>query len=137
MAKSRTRKDFQRLAEIRAKEAHALMRSRNQQGAYYLAGFAVECAIKASIARKTKRYDFPVDPGASKDIYSHDLTKLLKIAELDSQLDKDIRTNPDLATSWGLIKTWRVECRYETSGLNGKDMVNSLNGVMEWIKHYW
>jgi len=28
-------------------------------GAYYLAGYAVECAIKACIAKGTRRYEFP------------------------------------------------------------------------------
>jgi len=57
----KTRKDFQRLAELRAKEAATLAKTGNQQGAYYLAGFAVECALKACIAKKTRRHDFPAD----------------------------------------------------------------------------
>lgn len=133
----KTRKDFQRLAEMRAKEAASLARSRNQQGAYYLAGFAVECALKASIAKKTRRHDFPNDAKHANKVYSHDLTELLKVADLDRQLDKDMRTNQQLATSWGVVKEWKVDCRYETSGLNGRDMVSSLIGVMAWIKLYW
>lgn len=139
-ATTKTRKDFQRLAELRAKEAAALARSRNQQGAYYLAGFAVECALKARIAKKTRRHDFPADARHAGRVYSHDLTELLKLAELSDPLDKDMSANPQLAAKWGVIKAWRNDCRYETSGLNGKDMVDSLNspdGVLQWIKRYW
>jgi HEPN domain-containing protein len=137
---TKTRRDFQRLAELRTKEAITLARSRNQQGAYYLAGFAVECALKACIAKKTKRYDFPADARHAGRVYSHDLTELLKLADLDSQLDRDMRGNPHLAASWGVVKAWKVDCRYETSGLNGKDMVDSLesaNGVLTWIRLRW
>lgn len=137
---TKTRKDFQRLTDLRAKEATTLARSRNQQGAYYLAGFAVECALKACIAKKTKRHDFPADAKQAGRVYSHDLTELLKLAGLDNQLDRDMRGNPQLAASWGVVKDWRVDCRYETSGLNGKDMVDSLEspgGVLTWIKLRW
>lgn len=138
---TKTRKDFQRLTELRAKEASALVRSHNQQGAYYLAGFAVECALKACIAKKTRRHDFPADAKQAGRVYSHDLTELLKLADLDPQLDRDMKTKPQLAANWGVIKAWRIDCRYETSGLNGKDMVNSLNaqvdGVLAWIKLHW
>ena len=47
---------------------------------------------------------------------------------------------PQLGVNWGVIKAWRVDSRYETSGLNGKDMVDSLNspdGVLAWIKLRW
>ena len=139
-APRKTRKDFQRLAELRAKEATALARSRNQQGAYYLAGFAVECALKACIAKKTRRHDFPADAKHAGRVYSHDLTELLKLADLNDRLVKDSRANRQLATNWGVLKAWRIDCRYETSGLNGKDMVDSLSspdGVLAWIKLHW
>jgi hypothetical protein len=58
------RRDLQTLAKIRLKEAQALARLRLYDGAYYLAGYAVECALKACIARRTSRYDFP-DKGRS------------------------------------------------------------------------
>ena len=113
----KTRRDFQRLTGLRAREAIALARSRNQQGAYYLAGFAVECALKACIAKKTRRHDFPADARHAGRVYSHDLTDLLKLADLDDQLDKDIRGNPRLAANWSVVKAWRIGCRYELPGL--------------------
>lgn len=136
----KTRKDFQRLAELRAKDATVLARSRNYQGAYYLAGFAVECALKACIAQKTRRHDFPANRNYAGRVYSHDLSELLKLAGLDRQLDTDMGVNPKLAAHWSIIKQWRVGCRYEISGLEGKDMVASLNspdGVLAWIKLHW
>ena len=108
-------------------------------GAYYLAGYAVECALKACIARQTRRHDFP-NARYANQVHTHDLGELLKLARLNDQLDKDKKTKPQLATNWGVVEGWKVDSRYETSGLNGKDMaaaVNSSDGVLEWIKLYW
>jgi hypothetical protein len=55
----RTRRDFQVLAEMRAQEAGVLAKNGNEEGAYYLGGIAIECALKACIAKRTKRHDFP------------------------------------------------------------------------------
>jgi len=64
-----TRRDFQVLAGLRAEEAAILVRNRKHQGAYYLGGYAVECALKARIAKKTKRHEFP--PKNADKFYSH------------------------------------------------------------------
>src|SRR6202142_1914903 len=107
----KTRKDFQRLAELRAKEAATLSKTGNQQGAYYLAGYSVECALKACIAKKTKRYEFPPPREVTNNIYTHDLTGLLKQAGLDKQLEKDMLTNPTLAGNWSTVKNWDEKTR--------------------------
>jgi HEPN domain-containing protein len=136
----KTRRNFQRLAELRAREAKTLAKAGNQHGAYYLGGFAIECALKACIARQTRRHDFPADAGYARSVYTHDLGELLKLSRLNTQFDNDIKTRPQLAANWGVVKGWNVDSRYETSGLKGKDMVaavNSSDGVLEWIKLYW
>jgi len=129
------------LAQLRASEAGLLARGSKEHGAYYLGGFAIECALKACIAKKTKRHDFPKDRVYAGRVYSHDLIELLKLAELDRELDKEIKRNARLAANWGVVKDWKVECRYETSGLNGQDMVTAVtsatDGVLQWIKLYW
>ena len=53
------RKDFQELSRVRLKEATALLRLGLFDGAYYLAGYSVECALKACIAKGTQRFEFP------------------------------------------------------------------------------
>jgi HEPN domain-containing protein len=65
----RTRKDFQRLADLRAGEAAFLAKGGREEGAYYLGGFAVECALKACIAKQTRRHDFPADAKYANKIY--------------------------------------------------------------------
>jgi hypothetical protein len=53
------RKDLQILAQTGLTESKALLRAGLPDGAYYLAGYSVECALKACIAKHTRRHDFP------------------------------------------------------------------------------
>ena len=134
------RKDFQVLAECRAREAGLLARRGEGRGAYYLAGLAVECALKACIARKTKRYEFPPPVNEVRDLYSHDLKQLLKKAGLSAQLELDMKADRELSANWGTVQRWSIESRYDSSRLNGRDMhtaVSGPNGVLLWIKRHW
>ena len=83
------RQDFQELARVRLEEARALLIAGHSAGAFYLAGYAVECALKACIARQTREHDFPPDPETVRQIYSHRLPGLLLRAGLEGQLRKD------------------------------------------------
>src|SRR3712207_6924003 len=44
---------------LRLAEARALLDAGFPDGAYYLAGYGVECGLKACIARQTRQHDFP------------------------------------------------------------------------------
>jgi hypothetical protein len=44
------RRDFQTLSAVRSREAKALAQVGLYDGAYYLGGLAVECALKSKIA---------------------------------------------------------------------------------------
>ena len=48
------RRDLRELALLRLKEAQVLLANGCWSGAYYLAGYAVECALKACIAKGTE-----------------------------------------------------------------------------------
>jgi HEPN domain-containing protein len=86
------RNDFQQLSELRAKEAKALLAAGFPEGAYYLAGYAVECALKACIARKTQEFDFP-EKKRVNDSHTHDLGKLLVLAGLSEDLQLGFTAN--------------------------------------------
>lgn len=109
-------------------------------GAYYLAGYAIECALKACIAKKTRRHEFPRDRKYAEKVYTHDLQALFKEAGLNELLDRDIKINKALGTNWNTVKVWSEQSRYETSGLKGKDIylaITGADGVLPWIKKLW
>jgi HEPN domain-containing protein len=66
------RTDLQEIAEIRLRESKALLAAGLFDGTYYLAGYAVECALKACIAKRTQEHDFP-DKKLVNDSHTHDL----------------------------------------------------------------
>jgi hypothetical protein len=134
------RKDLKFLADLRAKEAGVLLANGKPHGAYYLAGYAVECALKACIAKKTKRFEFPAKADYAREVYSHKLNTLVSVAGLDADLKKEINANPAFATNWSTVKDWTKESRYKTEKLNGRDMYNAVvggDGVLPWIKQRW
>ncbi|MGA7080177.1 MAG: HEPN domain-containing protein [Terriglobales bacterium] len=135
-----TRREFQQLARMRLKDARVLMQRGNVEGAYYLTGLAVECAVKACIARNTNRHDFPPSPNAVKDIYTHDLVKLVGAAKLQALLDAEIRVNSSLNKNWAVVKDWNINSRYLTKGLNARDLYRAVagrDGVMQWLRQRW
>lgn len=132
--------DFQRLAELRLKEAKALLSAELPDGSYYLAGYAVECALKACIAKRTREHDFP-EKKADK-YYSHDLEGLLGFAKLVSDLDQAKRTNPVLNANWIIIRNWSETSRYEMKTVADatgflKAIEDQTGGLLPWLQERW
>lgn len=89
--------------------------------------------MKACIAKNTRRHDFPPSPNAVKDIYTHNLVKLLGVARLQAALDADMRVNGSLNKNSAVVKDWDINSRYLTKGLNAQDLYRAVagrNGVM-------
>ena len=87
------RTTFQRLAELRLSEARLLAHGGHPSGAYYLAGYAIECALKAYIAAQLRENEIP-DRAFVNDIYTHDLRKLIRLAGLEAELDRARQADP-------------------------------------------
>ena len=135
------RKDFQALAQTRLNEARALAKAGLPDGAYYLAGYVVECALKACIAKNTKRYDFP-DKARVEESYTHNLKRLIKPANLEVELEKTLEQDDIFRGNWRVVQLWSEQSRYRRHDLASAqellDAVGNRNhGVFAWIKRYW
>lgn len=135
------RNDFQLLARLRIREARILLRERESSGAYYLAGYAIECALKACIAKQCKRYDFP-DKKAVNDAHTHDLDKLAVLAGLRDELNERMQQDLRFARNWAVLKAWSEESRYrlivEQDSREIVDAIlNKSHGVMPWVVRRW
>ncbi len=119
-----------------------LFDNRRYDGAYYLLGYAVECALKAYIAKQTKRYDFP-DKKFVNDIYTHDLNKLLSVSGLESDYRKEIMRTPNFELNWTVVKDWSEQSRYTigVSRAKAKDfrsaVVSRRTGILPWLQRRW
>jgi HEPN domain-containing protein len=132
------REEFQQLAELRAEEAAVLANNGKEQGAYYLAGLATECGLKACIAKRTKQHQYP--PRNTNPYYDHNLDKLLELSGLQHELDNEVKRSRGFATNWDTVHDWNVETRYEVAVLKGTEMVTavtSADGVLQWLKQHW
>jgi len=136
------RNDFKKLTNLRVKEAKVLLDNKCYEGAYYLLGYAVECAFKACIAKQTRRYDFPDKNFASK-IYTHDITTLLKYSGLELERDNESRINPKFEVNWTIVKDWKEDKRYFTqiTEQTAKDfhsaVLNRKDGILSWLRKWW
>jgi hypothetical protein len=136
------RSDLQGLSRQRRREAAALLRTRHFGGAYYLTGYSVECAIKACIAKQTRRFDFPSKNIAPK-VFVHDLQVLVKLAGLWPDLERDLKVNPAFQLNWAIVKDWSEESRYDRTitRAQARDLYSACtsrkNGVLPWIRQRW
>lgn len=135
------RKEFQQLARTRIREAKLLLRSAEFAGAYYLSGLAVECAIKACIAKQTRRHDFP-DKRRANEAYDHDPVKLAKLAGLYGDILHDSSIHPPFAKNWTIVKDWNVDSRYKSRTRADAEalfraIVAKSHGVFPWLRRRW
>ena len=134
--------DLEKLVEIRLLEAETLLKSGSFQGAYYLAGYSLECALKACIAKQVNQYDFPNKQLANQS-HTHNLTELLGIAGLKQKLSEKEKVDTEFSINWAVAKDWsessRYECNIEETRAN--DLFNAVteinSGILAWLKTYW
>ncbi len=105
-------------------------------------GYAVECALKACIARRTREHDFP-DRVLARDSWTHDLELLARTAGLWGDLSAAMRQDQVFAKRWAVVKTWTAAARYgiETSVTEAEVFheacTEQRGGVLTWIRRRW
>jgi HEPN domain-containing protein len=135
------RNDLQEIALIRLREAKALLDNDHYDGAYYLSGYAVECALKSCIAKQTKRHDFP-NKKIVNESYTHSLIQLVRVAGLQTALDQEMQRDAIFVVNWTIVKDWAEDSRYERHTQKAAEDIyaaisNNRHGVFRWLKRYW
>jgi hypothetical protein len=135
------RAHLQKLSRLRLREARSLFGAGQYSGAYYLAGYSVECALKACIARETSRYDFPDKERVQKS-YTHRPADLLKVADLFDEFQVAIKNDPGLEASWNVVIGWSEQSRYAIwSRADAYAMIDAVGrrqgGLLPWLHLHW
>jgi HEPN domain-containing protein len=138
------RRDWQRLANDRLADARVLLAGKRWSAAYYLAGYAVECGLKACILVRVAREGEVIflDRRFSEKCWTHDLEALLELAGLRTSFDAARAGDAGLAAYWDSVKDWDESKRYIRTA---KDLAEQLyeavadkkHGVLRWIKSRW
>ena len=137
MAVVTSRADFERLIDLRLTEAKLLMdQIQDWDGAYYLAGYAVQYALKVRIISKVMQPDTFPSKKLAEDFYKHDLTILLRSAGLYDELNQD----PRLKELWRQVSRWNEQGRYEVGKVEqvARELYKAIESeVLPWIKARW
>lgn len=135
------RADLRELATTRLEDARTLLRNERFAGAYYLAGYAIECALKACIAKRTREHDFP-DKNTVTQSWTHDLEKLVKTAQMELALKERAGSDETFARCWNEVKEWSEDSRYDpVAPLKAQALLRAIeepgHGVFPWLREYW
>ena len=117
-----------------------MLRAKRWEGAYYLCGYAAECALKACVAKRTERHEFP-DRERIRASYTHNLTDLLTAADLKKEHIEAMKDGR-FAMNWVLVAQWSAESRYERpSQSDAEGILKALeerkHGVLRWVRRHW
>jgi HEPN domain-containing protein len=137
------RTELQRLANERLADAKALLAVKRWSGGYYLAGYAVECGLKACILAHVERTGVIFeDRKYAEQCWTHDLEGLLRLANLQRAFDADAAGDADLEANWEIVKEWDESSRYRrTPKAHAENLYDAIadkkHGVLSWIKGHW
>jgi hypothetical protein len=135
------RKDLQSLADERLEDARVLLANKRHGGAYYPVGYAVECGLKACIAKLTQAEDF-YDKTLARNVFQHGIGVLANLARLSTVIKQFGEADPLFEANWAQVTVWDEESRYEThTQAEAEQMMKAVedqdHGVMQCIKQYW
>lgn len=135
------RTDLQSLAEERLGDGELLLANGRYGAAYYIAGYAVECGLKACIAKLTRAEDF-YDKTLARNIFKHDLAELANYARLSAVFAQTGQVDPIFAVNWARVNSWSEESRYDTHTQQEAERLivavgDPVHGVMQCIRQYW
>lgn len=132
------------MAEERVLDAAALLAGGRWSFAYYVAGYAVECALKSCVlARMIYTGGVFRDRKFSEWCWTHDFADLVKLAGLTDELNGELsRPGNPFAAHWGLTAQWRETSRYEVkTQAEARALFEAItadpDGVLKWIRNFW
>ena len=138
------RAEWQKLAEEREADALALLAASRWAGAYYVAGYAIECGLKSCVLVQLASAPEVVylEKKFSEKCWTHDLEDLVDLAGLAAVRAADTATNLELRDNWKTVKDWSEQTRYILkTEAQARNLVasafNKPNGVFPWVKARW
>ncbi|MCC6696529.1 MAG: HEPN domain-containing protein [Candidatus Hydrogenedentes bacterium] len=136
------RTDLQSLAEDRLDDAQALLHAQRWTAAYYLLGYAIECALKACAARQFQQDTVP-EKTVVNDYYTHSIDRLLNISGVKVALQAAVAADPAFAVNWNTVRDWSVDSRYNVliTEIKAREMFDAVadqtSGVLTWLRTQW
>ena len=149
-----SRSDLHTLTKQRLDEATALLPLNFPDAAFYLAGYSIECALKAAVCKTLDQDDF-YEPDRSnkgtryyvqecifREFKTHNYNDLLVLSGLSAKFEIARDTNLELYLAWGEVEKagWNEQYRYQLgtkSSQNVSDFIAAVETLIVWISNYW
>ena len=137
------RAELQQLCDERIEDARVLLAAKRWPAAYYLAGYALECALKSCVLAYVDRTGIIFDDKKyAQKCWTHDIEDLVRQAGLTIERDQAAGINIALGQNWLIAKDWSESSRYRMSTqLQAEKLFNALtdttDGVLPWVKNFW
>jgi hypothetical protein len=134
--------DIRQLADLRIEEADNLNKVGFPDGAFYLAGYAVELYLKAKICENLNLPTFYAQYAPKTDLAKtfliHNLDRLLLLSGLLPKFEAEKISDPVFRGHWLNIESWSEKCRYDEQGTHiSKEtmaFIESVKFITQWIK---
>jgi HEPN domain-containing protein len=135
------------MAEERIVDAKAPLDGRRWAFAYYVAGYAVECALKSCLlARMIHTGGVFKDRKYAERCWTHDFGELINLAGLKDELNVLLKSSASsggvFLANWGIVTRWKETSRYEAkTEQEAREIYDSIvgnpEGVMKWLQMHW
>lgn len=148
-----SRSTLQKLTHQRLADAAILLTANQPDTAFYLAGYAIECALKAAVCRTLDQDDFYqpdrtnkgsryVQDRVFREFKTHNYSDLLVLSGLSAKFERARTEDSQLEIAWTRVRSmnWSEQVRYRIdflSVLAVSEFVESVNTIILWISKYW
>jgi hypothetical protein len=125
------------LAAEKLSDAKLLQSNDRPGNAYYLAGYAIELLLKAAISSRFQANTIP-DPSWLRDVFSHNLERLAKVALLEDGVKRASDANAEFKARWDIVLEWKETSRYYARTQRDADALiaaidDPKHGVFQWL----
>lgn len=139
------RTELQQLAEDRLADAQILLEEQRWSGAYYIAGYALECGLKVCVLAYIERTGVIFEKGGKDFVgkcWTHKLNDLVDLSGLTDELNSRRRMpGTQFGKFWSTASKWGEESRYQQKPRrDAEDLIEAIthnDGVLLWIKTHW
>ena len=137
------RAELQSMAIERLLDAEVLLAGGRWSFAYYVAGYAVECALKSCVlTRMVETGGVFTDRKFAEKCWTHDFEELINLAGLRLILQSGFGASAAFAGFWQVAKACEDTSRYQAKTRAEAEALfeaisHDPDGVMKWVQNYW
>jgi hypothetical protein len=144
--------EIKQLAKDRLEDAKILLINKRNDGAFYLAGYAVELVLKAKVCEHLDIDDLFSDNPTSHSkggslgkfreaVKTHDFTLLFNLCGLGKKLNEEKSINMDFYKNYSSLENWNESARYKR-GKKENEVIKIIDflteptkGLLQWIEN--